>query len=74
MNRISKKDLELKLEQLNELTKENFRLDKNHLGYKVYLNGWDSVLTTRRETAREVWHTMDVFIHGYIWKMEEDRG
>lgn len=68
------KELTSKVEQLKEITGEEFKLDHNQAGYKVYLMDnkaggvlLDNVITSERLTARETWRAINTFLNGFLF-------
>ena len=68
------KELESKVNQLKNITKENFHLQKDHNGFKVLLidesTGGikDDVVTFRSQSKDALWYSIDIFIKGFLFK------
>jgi len=66
------KELSEKLKQVKSITGEEFKLDHNQAGYKVYLMEGDRVLldniiTSERLTACETWRALNTFLNGFLF-------
>lgn len=59
--RVSQKDLELAIKNLNELTEGQYSLDCAYGGYKLVIRtefGGEKEMTTYRMTAKELYYTI----------------
>ena len=68
------KELQAKVDQLKNITKQNFHLQKDHNGYKVLLidesTGGikDDIITFRSQSKNDLWYSIDIFIKGLLFK------